>query len=121
MTTAQRPIRKKLSRTAARIEPRRWRAYLLRCADGTLYAGVTNDVAVRVASHNGHPDGRGARYTRSRRPVELAWRSAALEKSAAFKLEARLKRISRAEKMALIAPPCAQRRQILRALMSGLR
>jgi putative endonuclease len=48
-----------------------WFVYLLRCADGTLYTGITTDVDRRLAEHNGN-HGLGARYTRSRRPVTLA-------------------------------------------------
>jgi putative endonuclease len=95
-----------------------WRAYLVRCADGSVYAGVTNDVARRLAAHNA---GRGARYTRSRRPVALAWRSSRLEKSAAHRLEARLKRLERADKLALAGPATAARRRLVRALLVGLR
>jgi putative endonuclease len=76
-----------------------WRAYLLRCGDGSLYAGVSNDVTARVAAHQ---CGRGARYTRARRPVTLVWRSPALDKRAAHRLEAGLKRLSRAEKLAIV-------------------
>jgi len=47
-----------------------WCVYMLRCADGTLYTGITTDIARRVAEHNGK-GGPGARYTRSRRPVHL--------------------------------------------------
>lgn len=95
-----------------------WRAYLVRCADGSIYAGATNDVARRVAAHNA---GRGARYTRSRRPVALAWRSPRLGKSAAHRLEARLKRLERADKLALAGPVTASRRRLVRFLLAGLR
>ena len=94
-----------------------WRAYVLRCADGTFYAGVTNDVIARVAAHN---TGKGARYTRARRPVTLTWRSRPLEKSPAHRLEARIKRISRADKDVLIGAVSAQRRRVMRALFAGL-
>jgi putative endonuclease len=97
---------------------RRWRAYLVRCADGSLYAGVSNDVAARLAAHNG---GRGARYTRARLPVVLAWRSPPLDKSPAHRLEARLKRIPRADKQLLPEGVSARRRRVLAALLAGLR
>lgn len=77
-----------------------WRAYFVRCADGSLYAGVSTDVARRVAAHAA---GRGARYTRSHRPVTLAWRSPPLDKRAAHRLEARLKRLPRRDKLLLAA------------------
>ena len=75
-------------------------AYLLRCRDGSLYAGWTNDLAARVKAHNA---GVGAKYTRSRRPVELVYFEEFTEKSDAMSREARLKQLSRAEKLKLIA------------------
>jgi putative endonuclease len=81
--------------------------YMVRCADGTLYAGVATDVARRIEEHNGRtPAGnrstRGARYTTARRPVQLVYMAAHASRSEAQKEEARLKRLSRAEKLALI-------------------
>lgn len=73
--------------------------YLLRCADGSLYAGWTTDVERRVAAHAA---GRGARYTRSRLPVELAWSREMPDAGAARREEARLKRLPRAAKLALV-------------------
>jgi putative endonuclease len=73
--------------------------YLLRCADGTLYAGATNDLARRLEAHG---RGKGARYTRARLPVELAWTASAKDRSAALRREAALKRLSRTEKLALV-------------------
>ncbi len=70
-----------------RTPARGWRVYLLRCSDGTLYAGATNDLALRLAAH---ARGRGARYTRSRLPVELVWTARAAGRSAALRREARL-------------------------------
>lgn len=99
-------------------EPQRWRAYLLHCADGSLYAGVSNAVTARVAAHNA---GQGARYTRARRPVTLAWRSLALDKSPAHRLEARLKRLSRTDKLVLIGALSPRRRRVVKALLAGLR
>lgn len=78
-----------------------WYAYLLRCADGTLYAGSTTDVARRLAEHNGSP--KGAAYTRSRRPVALAYVRAFATRSQASAYEAELKSLTRAQKLALIA------------------
>jgi putative endonuclease len=77
----------------------RWWAYFLSCADGTLYAGATNDLTARVTAHNA---GRGARYTRSRLPVKLVWSRAVRGRSRALSLEAKLKRLSRAEKLRLV-------------------
>jgi putative endonuclease len=76
----------------------RWRAYLLRCGDGSLYCGASNDVARRLAAH---ASGKGARYTRSRGTLALAWRSAPLAKPLALSLEARIKRLDRADKLAV--------------------
>ena len=73
--------------------------YLLRCADGTLYTGFTNDLARRLAAHN---TGRGAKYTRGRRPVELVYWENFSNKSSALKREYAIKRLSRAEKLSLI-------------------
>jgi putative endonuclease len=72
----------------------------LRCCDGTLYTGATNDLPRRVAAH---ALGRGARYTRSRLPLELAWSAPARGRSGALRREAAIKRLSRAEKLALVA------------------
>jgi predicted GIY-YIG superfamily endonuclease len=74
--------------------------YVLRCADGTLYTGWTSDVQRRVALH---ASGRGARYTRSRLPVELVAALPMSDARAARREEARIKRLPRAGKLALIA------------------
>jgi len=75
---------------------------MLRCADGTLYTGITTDVARRVAEHNG--EGRlGARYTRGRRPVALAYTEPADSRAAAARREAAIKQMDRACKLALCA------------------
>jgi putative endonuclease len=85
---------------------RSWHVYLLRCRDGSLYAGATNDLARRVDAHG---RGTGARYTRSRRPVELVWSARALDRSAALRREAALKRLSRPEKLELVRRKAARR------------
>lgn len=77
-----------------------WWVYLLRCADQTLYCGVTNCLERRLAAHN---SGRGAKYTRSRRPVELAYWEPCPDRSAALRREAAIKRLTRAQKLALLA------------------
>jgi len=66
-----------------------WVVYLLRCSDGSLYCGVTNNLENRLTAHNA---GTGAKYTRSRLPVELICTSSKMSKSDAFKLEYRVKR-----------------------------
>ena len=89
---------------------KRWNVYIVRCADGTLYTGVTIDITRRVAEHNGiRANGTravrdsGARYTRSRRPVKLLYQEKAANRSAACKREYCIKQLSRAEKLALIS------------------
>jgi putative endonuclease len=78
--------------------PSAW-VYLLRCADGSLYCGWTNDLDRRLAAHAG---GRGSRYTRSRLPVVLAVALAMPDAGAARREEARIKRLTRTQKLALI-------------------
>jgi putative endonuclease len=73
--------------------------YLLRCADGTLYCGWSVDLERRLRQHEA---GTASRYTRSRRPVELVWSVACADRSEAMREEARVKRLKRAEKRALI-------------------
>lgn len=76
--------------------------YILRCGDGTLYTGITGDVERRLAVHQ---SGKGAKYTRGRGPLTVVYREACADKSAALRREAAVKRLSRAEKLALIAGP----------------
>ena len=78
-----------------------WSVYLLRCADGSLYCGVTTDVERRLAMHNGQLPG-GAKYTRSRRPVCLAACRRGLSRSEALRLEAKIKRLPRSGKVAAL-------------------
>jgi putative endonuclease len=73
--------------------------YLLRCADDSLYCGWTTDIERRLAAHRA---GTASRYTRSRRPVELAALIPAADRSAALREEARIKRLPRPAKLALI-------------------
>ena len=77
-----------------------WWVYMLRCADGTLYTGITTDVTRRIAEHNGE-GGPGARYTRSRRPVELLYSEAAADRAEASRREAAIKQLDRSRKLAL--------------------
>src|SRR3569623_320442 len=79
-----------------------WCVYMLRCADGTLYTGITTDIARRVAEHNGE-GGLGARYTRSRRPVQLVYVEAAAARAEAARREAAITRLDRVRKLALCA------------------
>ena len=77
----------------------------MRCADESLYTGITTDLARRVDEHNGLPNSSkslGARYTRSRRPVELIYQENCQDRSSASQRESQIKRLSRAEKLDLI-------------------
>ena len=77
-----------------------WQVYMVRCKDGTLYTGITNDLAKRIKAHNSAKD--GARYTRSRRPVKLVYSEEAGSKSAAAKLEYKIKKMTRAKKKEMV-------------------
>lgn len=72
--------------------------YILRCADGTLYTGWTNDIQRRIKAHG---TGKGARYTRSRLPVQLVYHEHCADPSSAMRREAAIKRLSRAQKLQL--------------------
>jgi putative endonuclease len=78
----------------------RWTVYLLRCADGSLYAGIARSLGDRVAAHNA---GRGAKYTRARLPVTVAWSRGQQPPTDARRLEYALKQLPRAEKLRLVA------------------
>jgi putative endonuclease len=73
--------------------------YLLRCADGSLYCGWTTNVERRLVAHR---KGTASRYTRSRRPIELAAVIPVANRSAALREEARIKRLPRSAKLRLI-------------------
>lgn len=77
-----------------------WHVYLLRCADGSLYAGITTDLERRVGEHNAGKT--GAKYTRARRPVSLVWSESAADRAAASRAEYALRALSRREKELLI-------------------
>lgn len=83
-----------------------WYLYLIECEGGSLYAGITTDVARRFAQH---VNGKGARYTRSHRPVRLVGYQLCASKSAALKAEIALKKLPKAMKVdALLNPPPAE-------------
>lgn len=73
--------------------------YILQCADNTLYTGWTNDLQKRVAVHN---SGKGAKYTKPRRPVTLVYWEVCATKQAAMQREWQIKQLSRGEKLALV-------------------
>lgn len=74
--------------------------YLLECSDGTLYCGWTNDLEKRVKAHN---SGRGAKYTKPRRPVRLVWYETFETKEEAMSREVKVKQLSRKQKDELVA------------------
>ena len=75
-----------------------WVIYMLRCRDGSFYTGCTNNLARRLALHQ---NGKGAKYTRSRLPVKLAWYEEADGKSEALRREAAVKRLSHVKKVSM--------------------
>jgi predicted GIY-YIG superfamily endonuclease len=78
---------------------KKWYLYILRCADGTLYTGITTDVEARLEAHR---SGKGAKYTRGRTPLELVYREECEDHSQALKRELAVKAMSREEKQKLI-------------------
>lgn len=73
-----------------------WFVYLLRCSDGTIYCGITNNLEKRIKTHN---SGKGAKYTKARLPVVLIKSFEVADKSAALKLEYKIKQLPRADKL----------------------
>jgi DNA mismatch endonuclease (patch repair protein) len=97
--TREKWLEKIRTHLAASGSSRSWFVYLLRCADGTLYTGITTDLDRRLAAHNG---GTGAKYTRGRGPVEIVWSKKTKDGTTARKLEVSLKKLSREAKEKLI-------------------
>jgi putative endonuclease len=79
-----------------------WCCYILRCADGTLYTGISNDVERRLAAHN---IGSASKYTRSRLPAELIHVEPFADRSGASQREAEIKRLPREAKLDLVSGP----------------
>jgi predicted GIY-YIG superfamily endonuclease len=77
-----------------------WWVYLLKCGDGSLYTGITNDLERRLALHRA---GRGARYTRGRGPLQLIWSEPWPDRASASRREHAVKQLSRTAKLALAA------------------
>jgi len=77
-----------------------YHVYIVQCADGTLYVGTTNDVVKRIHAHNTLPT--GARYTKSRRPVQLVYTETYATKGEALSREIAIKKLKRSEKLLLI-------------------
>ena len=82
-----------------------WVVYLVRCADNTLYCGITNDLAARLAAHTA---GKGAKYTRGRGPFELVAKRRCRDKGTALRIEYAVKQLDRATKLQLDAKRFAQ-------------
>ncbi|MEI6327580.1 MAG: GIY-YIG nuclease family protein [Candidatus Roizmanbacteria bacterium] len=78
-----------------------WHVYVVRCADGTYYSGITTDISRRIKEHN-HTS-KGARYTRSRRPVSLSYAEVVKNRSAASIREYKIKHMKRSEKEDLVS------------------
>jgi len=81
-------------------ECNKWVVYILRCADETFYTGITNDLDARVAAHT---DGTGAKYTKGRGPFEIVYVEECEDRSTASSREYAIKKMSRAEKLLLMA------------------
>ncbi len=79
-----------------------WRLYVLRCGDGSLYAGITNDLSRRIAAHR---EGRGARYTRGRGPLTCVADWPYADRAGASRAEHAFKRLNRARKLEYVADP----------------
>lgn len=73
--------------------------YILRCSDGTLYTGWTNDIGKRLAAHN---KGTASKYTRGRRPVELVWKEGLGTREEAMSREVSIKSLTKAQKMMIL-------------------
>ena len=77
-----------------------WSVYILECGDGSLYTGITNDIPARLLAHS---EGRGAKYTKGRGPLMLKYQEECEDRSMASKREIVIKKLSREEKLALMA------------------
>ena len=84
-----------------KTSPAQWSVYILRCADNTLYTGVTTDINRRLSEHNGELKN-GAKYTRVRQPVTLAYQENAATRSAACQREYVIKNLNKFQKEQLI-------------------
>ncbi|GBR75689.1 protein UPF0213 [Candidatus Termititenax persephonae] len=78
--------------------------YILQCVDGTYYTGIALNTAARLAAHNA---GRGAKYTRGRRPVKLVYQENGYDRGTALRREQEIKNLSRPEKVVLLRLTCA--------------
>jgi len=105
---------KKARQPTARLPVEGWIVYIVQCADGSFYTGITKDVVRRCRQHNA---GTASRYTRSRRPVKLVYQEDQPDQSSALKREVAIKEMTRREKMAMIQPkkrPAKGQREVAR-------
>ena len=89
-----------------------WTVYIVRCANGALYTGITNDLKARLMAHD---SGKGAKYTAAFGPVALAWKTRRKDRSDASKLEAAIKKLPRKGKEALIGGKSLRAAQMVKA------
>ncbi|MFA7382489.1 MAG: GIY-YIG nuclease family protein [Desulfurivibrionaceae bacterium] len=90
---------------APSLTPSAWFVYLVRCRDGTFYCGIAKNLKKRLAEHNSAD--KGAKYTRGRRPVKMVYTEGVSSRAKATQREGQIKRMSRAQKKALIQPGIA--------------
>jgi len=96
-TKGHKPAAVKNMEEAKRIKENKiWWIYMVECADGTIYTGISNNVSKRILTHN---SGKGAKYTRSRLPVTLKWSQSCENRSEASKEEYKIKKLTRKEKL----------------------
>ncbi len=86
-------------KTASGNKVEQWTVYILRCKDGTLYTGITKDIKRRVKQHN---DGKGSKYTQTRRPVEIVYKENKMGRANALVREAEIKHYSKEKKEQLV-------------------
>jgi putative endonuclease len=87
-----------------KLDNKIWVVYLLRCANGSLYCGISNDLSKRLRQHNKEIKG-GAKYTRANAPCELVYQEKTLDRSSASKRECEIKKLNRSAKLLLIKNP----------------
>jgi predicted GIY-YIG superfamily endonuclease len=87
-------------KTASSKNAEQWTVYILRCKDGTLYTGITKDIKRRVEQHN---DGKGSKYTQTRRPVEVVYKEKKMGRANALVREAEIKHYSKGKKEQLVS------------------
>jgi len=83
----------------------KWSVYILLCADGTFYTGITNQLEKRLVAHNNQ---KGAKYTASRLPVTLVWSESLIDRSTALKRELAIKKLTRQQKQQLASQGMGQ-------------